>query len=315
VRLTINDDQISYSLEHEKTLGEVVQGIRQWLAAAGFHVTQMRADNRDLIHEEPRDWSAMAVDSVGQLSVQAHHTGDMRIEHWQTVQTWLVMLAREMADASTQNMPPRGMPPGGMPPGAAAEAAAAIKAASEPLQELLANLPETIAGFKANPFLPRTSNASERFSALFSGQPAAGIRSWPAERLREASMVIDEIRVSLASRIADATHPQDALRRSALRIRTLLGSLSEVSVLLQTGRDKAAMEIVIGFSDAVQELLDLMPFLPPDADRGRLIGELTPFLRELVSAFDMKDTVMIGDLLEYEISPRMERLAPLLEGA
>ena len=122
------------------------------------------------------------------------------------------------------------------------------------------------------------------------------------------------MRAALDSRIADATHPKEALARCASRIRSLLGSLTEVSVLLQTGRDKAAMDIVIGFSDAVQELLDLMPFLSPNAERGRLIGELTPFLRDLVSAFDVKDTVMIGDLLEYEISPRMERLAPLLEG-
>ena len=298
MHLTINGDQISYSLENEETLGEVARGVQQWLAAAGFHVTEMRADDRDLLEGQPQEWNALAVGSVGRLSVQAHHTGDMRIEHWQTVQTWLDMLAQEVAAATSPGAT-------GMPPGAAAQ----------PLQELLGNLPETLAGFKANPFLPRTSNASDRFSALFSGQSAVDIRAWPEERLREASVLIAEVRASLAARISDATHPRETLLRCASRIRTLLGSLSEVSVLLQTGRDKAAMEIVIGFSDAVQDLLDLLPFLPPDADRGRVIAELTPFLRELVTAFDVKDTVMIGDLLEYEISPRMERLAPLLEGA
>ena len=76
-----------------------------------------------------------------------------------------------------------------MPPGAAAQ----------PLQELLGNLPETLAGFKANPFLPRTSNASDRFSALFSGQSAVDIRAWPEERLHEASALIAEVRASLAA--------------------------------------------------------------------------------------------------------------------
>jgi hypothetical protein len=94
-----------------------------------------------------------------------------------------------------------------------------------------------------------------------------------------------------------------------------MAQLPEVSVLLQTGRDKAAMEIVIAFADVVQSLLGPLPFLPPDANRGRLLGELTPFLRDLVSAFDAKDSVFIGDLLEYEITPRIERLAPVLEGA
>jgi hypothetical protein len=306
VRLTINGDPISFSLENERTLGEVVRGVRQWLGAAGFHVTQMRADDRDLLtdadSESSQDWGALAVAGVGQLSILANHTGDMRIEHWKTVQTWLDMLAAEVSAA------------GGAAAAAAAGAATSPGAAAHvgPLQELLANLPETIAGFKANPFLPRPSDAAERLSALFAGPH--GIDTWPAERFREADALIGEIRAALASRIADATHPKETLQRCAARVRALLGSLSEVSVLLQTGRDKAAMDIVVSFSDAVQEILDLLPFLPPDADRGRLIGELTPFLRDLVSAFDVKDTVMIGDLLEYEISPRMQRLAPLLEG-
>ena len=44
-----------------------------------------------------------------------------------------------------------------------------------------------------------------------------------------------------------------------------------------------------------------------------MITELTPVLRELVAAFDAKDSVLIGDLLEYEVAPRVERLMPLLE--
>jgi hypothetical protein len=75
------------------------------------------------------------------------------------------------------------------------------------------------------------------------------------------------------------------------------------------------MEIVIGFADTVQALLALVPFLAPDPERGKLLAEFTPVLRELVAAFGAKDSVLIGDLLEYEITPRMQRLAPLLEKA
>jgi hypothetical protein len=92
-----------------------------------------------------------------------------------------------------------------------------------------------------------------------------------------------------------------------------MDDLKEVSLLLQTGRDKPAMEIVISFADNVQSLMDILPFLAPDPERARLLAELTPVLRELVAAFDSRDTVLIGDLLEYEIAPRMERIAPLLE--
>jgi len=96
-------------------------------------------------------------------------------------------------------------------------------------------------------------------------------------------------------------------------LRARVEKLPEVSVLLQTGKDKQAMDTIIGFTDSVQAVLALVPFLAPDPERGRMIAELTPILRDLVAAFDAKDSVLIGDLLEYEVAPRVTRLIPFLE--
>ena len=316
MRLTINGEQVDFSLENEGTLGEVAHGIQTWLAAAGFHVTGMRADARDLILMAAAPggisadtWGAAPADSVRELEVTAAHTGDMRLEHWKTVHAWLGMLSDELRTLSDDH--------------------------ESTLAALLANMPETIEGFKANPFMPRGSDACERFEALFKGQGAvaempqprnaagsgreregaAAVLAWPAEKVHAASALIDELRKGLERRIAEAARPRETLSLRAAELRESLGRLPDVSVLLQTGRDKEAMEIVIGFTDAVQSVLDLLPFLPPDPEGGKLIAELTPFLRDLVSAFGSKDSVLIGDLLEYEILPRMERLTPLLESA
>jgi hypothetical protein len=35
-------------------------------------------------------------------------------------------------------------------------------------------------------------------------------------------------------------------------------------------------------------------------------ADFNGILRELLGAFDTKDTVLIGDLLEYEVAPRIE---------
>jgi hypothetical protein len=300
VRLTINGEPINYSLENERTLAEVVRGVQGWLAEAGFHVTGMNADTHDLFRETPDQWSRIEVSSVEELGVRAAHTGDMKLAHWRTVEKWLGMLGDEIRAMSVR--------PAG--PGSTAPVSEAGT-----LSELLSDFPETLHGMRANPFLPPGSTTGSRFEAMFAGQPAAAVAAWPPARLHDAAELIAELHQLLSRRLADASAPGEALKRCTAQIRESMAHLPEVSVLLQTGRDKAAMEIVIVFADVVQALLGLVPFLPPDPNRGKLLSELTPFLRDLVSAFDAKDSVLIGDLLEYEITPRIERLAPVLEGA
>jgi hypothetical protein len=295
VRLRINNEDISYSLEKERTLGEVVHGIRSWLAAAGFVITGLRADDHDLLDASDGSWGGTRVDSVSTLGVTATHTGDMKIAHWRTVDTWLAMLEEEIARTSA---------------GATPKAESA-----DPLEELLAGLPQTLEGLAANPFLPPGSDAGKLFEARFLGQKAPAVRSWTAEERREAAGLIQRLRGLVKARLDDAIHPRESLSRCAGLIRGCMAELKEVSLLLQTGRDKAAMDIVTRFTDIVQSLMDVLPFLAPDPERARLLAELTPVLRELVAAFGSRDSVLIGDLLEYEVAPRMERIAPLLEEA
>ncbi|HTP57907.1 MAG TPA: hypothetical protein VMM82_03255, partial [Spirochaetia bacterium] len=207
---------------------------------------------------------------------------DMKVEHWQTLDVWLGMLQDE------------------------------VKAPGPVLEELLVNLPETLDGIKANPFLPSGTDLMDRFMRTFDGKGTEEIRRLSPEQRQEATVLVQSMRAELSRRITDAAQPREALARCMADLRTRVGQLPEVSVLLQTGKDKAAMETVIGFTDTVQSALALVPFLPPNAERGRLIAELTPVLRDLAAAFDARDSVLIGDLLEYEVAPRVTALLPLL---
>jgi len=283
VRLKINGDEVNFSLEQEKTLAEVMQGVQAWLGSAGFVITGVKADGQDLLAVPAGIWGSTAVDSVTEIDIQALHTADVRVEHWQTLDVWLGMLAEE------------------------------VKAPGPVMEELIANLPETLQGIRTNPFLPPGVDVMSRFTKLFEGQDPARIRRWSTDQRQEAYAVIDVLRGELAKRITDAAQPKVALARCMSDLRTRVEGLPEVSVLLQTGKDKAAMETVIGFTDTVHSVLSLVPFLPPNAERGRMIADLTPVLKNLVAAFDAKDSILIGDLLEYEVAPRIARLMPLLE--
>jgi hypothetical protein len=288
MQLTINGETVQYSLENEKSLGEVVGGIRAWLAAEGFLITGLSDGASDLLNQPGAAWADREIAGIDRLAVSVTRTGDMKVEHWRTVQTWLAILAGELRREKAGEGP-------------------------DPFDELLSDFPKTLEGFAANPFLRPGSDAMKSFGALFNGQGPAAIRAWPPQRREQALTVISELDAALESRLSDATHPVDALLRCTGLLRDHMPGLSEVSVLLQTGKDRAAMDIVIGFTDTVQSLMDLLPFLPPDQERARLFTELVPTLRSLVAAFDNRDSVLIGDLLEYEIAPGLERLLPILE--
>lgn len=304
MRLIINDEEVSYSLEHERTLGEVVQGIQTWLASAGFVITGLTADGRDLLQpgggksasggdrssSGGGEWGTQDVGTVSALAVRATHTGDIRIAHWRAAEQWLQMLGEALSNL------PAALPSGGQ----------------GPLEELLEDLPRTVEGFEANPFARPGSEAVNSFRAMFDGTGSSQVRSWSPERGREAVELVQRLQGLVRKRIDDATHPGEALARCAPLLRGSMGELKEVSLLLQTGRDRPAMETIIRFTDIAQSVMDLLPFLPPDLERSRLFAELTPVLRELVGAFGSRDSVLIGDLLEYEVAPRLEKLAPLL---
>ncbi len=116
---------------------------------------------------------------------------------------------------------------------------------------------------------------------------------------------------------ADLEDLHRAMQSAVAALEGTGAELEEVSLLLQTGRDRPAMEAVIRFSDRFQELLGLLlrlqqaGRLDPSAAsiEGRTLESfaagLNEALRELLQAFQNRDSVLIGDLLEYEVAPRL----------
>lgn len=281
--LKINGQQVPYTLEKEARLSEFVQGVSDWLGRSGLLVTGIHMGQSDLLTAPREGWEATGLDDVGELDFQVRRTGDLRIEHWQTLAVWLEMLEQE------------------------------VRAPGPGLPELLAGLEQTLSDAVHNPFEKPGTATTNRLRAAFRGQSSADVRRWPVERRNEAAALIGEMRVRLAERVLEASRPQEALKSCIEGLRASTAQLAEVPVALATGRDKQAMESIAGIADLIETLVALVPFLPPDPERGTLFAELNGVFRDLIAAFDAKDTVLIGDLLEYEAAPRIGALIPILE--
>ena len=125
---------------------------------------------------------------------------------------------------------------------------------------------------------------------------------------------LDTLISGILERIREAAEPESEIHKVSRSLNTLVPEISNVSILLQSGKDKQAMGILMSFMDAMDKLLRLIPFIKrrnPEIfseEGGELtdiIKDLNSFLNEIAEAFSVQDTVLIGDLLEYEVAPRI----------
>ncbi|HIW36386.1 MAG TPA: hypothetical protein IAA30_05330 [Candidatus Treponema faecavium] len=103
----------------------------------------------------------------------------------------------------------------------------------------------------------------------------------------------------------------------------LASEIETIPVLLQSGKDKAASEIIQSFADIASRFCQSVSLtvLFDDMYQTRSIdgmsvndffASFSSILTEFASALAVKDTVMIGDLAEYEIKPRIDTICSMI---
>jgi hypothetical protein len=158
----------------------------------------------------------------------------------------------------------------------------------------------TITGLKAD----GAEVPADKLDALFSGSPDS----------------VTTIELSTIS----GTDLREMLRDLGMRFTSCTPQLQEIPVLLQTGKDMKVMETINSFSSDLKNLYQILPLLSitglpacgPDINGIFLAdypAELSPILKELMSALESKDTILVGDLSEYELAPRIELLGSVLQ--
>jgi hypothetical protein len=286
VEILLNDQPLDFTLEGERTLGEVVVGLERWLQGSSLVLYSVRHDGRELLGLPAEQWAGTPQSEVGRLEVTVRQTGELARANLRTAAEFLA-LARGFAS------------------GAEADPALAAE-----LSRGLAPLAESL----------RRHFPPEEVEAGLAGLSALLDRADPADRDmsggKEAASGLQELEQRVARRLQELEDPRLALERLAGELEPCLARAAELSLLLQTGRDREAMELIVRFTELSQALVRLLDSAALPAIDGRepgeYFGELNRMLKELAQAFEAKDTVLIGDLMEYEIVPRLRRLQEAL---
>ena len=205
-----------------------------------------------------------------------------------------------------------------------ADSAAAMKArAIETLMELMTAVSAATdpAGIEAS----RTTLGSFRsaFGGLFSAEEESFLGALDSalsdaggQGAEPVSVVVERLRTVFTERLSELRDPVSAMRAAQRTFEALKPEIGEVPVRMQTGKDAEAMRTMILVVELINKTVRTLPEFTRAVAGGASMSmggrgiddfyeDFNGVLTELAGAFQGRDSVLIGDLAEYEILPRL----------
>jgi hypothetical protein len=278
MRITINGETIDYTLENEEYTGDVYAGVSKWLDEGGYVVSKVAVDGVNMAPDDT-EWQNRPIKDIEVLDLQALTRRESRLENLGAARDSF-LLVKEMAE--TKNT-------------------AVLKEITESFSRLLAVLPGLLEGGGAG-----SSASSLTIAVSGTGYPPklpVDDQGWDslAATTGQAAQIIDD-------RIGELAHPEEEALAAAKALVSIEGGLTDVAVQLHTGKDREAMGVIIGLAELLQKLFRSLAWVNDEGVAEKAVPGLKEILMELEGALENGDTVLIGDLLEYEIRPRLQDL-------
>ncbi len=283
MKISVNSTVLDVTFEKEKYLEEILPQIENWLSESKMYLKELLIDGEQARIDLPEKWEKREIESVKELDITAVSHLEKYVEDLQVVYQYISMLDKA---AETGNI--------------------------TLCRDLLKDR-EIIAGSLDYFF----SQGEEK---LYSKQFLELTENEDRLKNTELKELLDKTSFLLQKRVQEVTTPVKTLTTTAAALRELIPGISDVSILLQTGKDKEAFNAVLAFIELSQTIvrvlailkdmnsLDFSSITSGDENLDSFYTGFNKVLKELAEAFDSSDTVLIGDLLEYEIAPKIDTL-------
>ena len=269
----VNNKPADITLDTEKTLGDVLSGIEQWISPTGNRIKGISVNGRDLPEDELAAVFGRDIKDIKKLDITVSSWRELAAEALLILQNTCVLYENAAFDERAQ-----------------------IAAAWE----------NSVAAQFLKTDIPDLSNLA--------GNALAG----EGLSARDFTLRIDE-------RLREITEPAQEIDRIEALVQSIVQRMEEFSLDMQTGKDRRAAETMQLFSQAGEKLfriffihksegLSLETFLIDELPSRAFIGEFNAALRELSAAYESRDTVLAGDIAEYELAPRLLKFFNAIKG-
>jgi hypothetical protein len=155
--------------------------------------------------------------------------------------------------------------------------------------------------------------------AILLAEQTPDLFDWAVKTFSGEGFNSQNFRLLLEERFRELQDPAAEVSRVGPLIDEVCARLEEFSLDVQTGKDARAAETVRTFSGIAEKLFRVFNALKiqgfpvgeiavENVSITAYIAEFSTALRELLAAYEQHDTVLVGDLAEYEMAPRLRNL-------
>ncbi len=287
--ITINEQEVDFTLEGEEKAFDIYKSISSFLKGSNHLIYSFIIDDLETDPEELDKWKDKKSSDITKIEVTALTEKEYLLTGLLTVAEYINLLLRSLSQNSKTT----------------------LDDLMNEYPSIAKNIPILIKGNHGE-LIAQYLNLTVEKSGLLNG---IFIESYKETFFKEITNIAELIN-SAAREIED---PTKELHSSIGVLENLIPQLNDVSILLQTGQDQKAMGLIITLTELLQKILRIISIF--DTDNIHINNEsyesfslnLNSILNELAEAFDAKDSVLIGDLLEYEISPKLEQLSNVVK--
>jgi hypothetical protein len=285
--ITVNGSPIALEAQESGSLGELLARADELIDKAGSVIVSLSVDGEEIDAESYARCAERTASSVERVDIRAEDAAAIKTHALETLLE-LLSIAKQSAEG---------------PLSEASDASdwAGLRKGAEDLNEAFAGL-----------FAADELSLAKLFAELLE---RAGENPDQASRI-EISAQADRLGSIFEERLAELRRPVDEMRKAAALFEDRAGELADIPVLLQTGKEDRAMKTVLFFIEIFNKVIRVIPELRREgidtasiAVDGQAMpefyGSFNEVLRQLTDAFEHKDAVLIGDLAEYEVLPRM----------
>jgi len=269
MEIRINEEKLDVSLDNEKTIGEVLSGLEQWLDNSGHRVSGISIDGQSVSASMIEELFKKEIDSVKILDIYTNVIAELSAES-------LIAIIEDIKEYEKLNF-----------------------------EE------------KTNFY----NKWKESPAAKYIYAEIADLYSLCANTFLHSSINSQTLYLHVEERLREIKNPADEYKKLEPLVNEICENLVRLPLDIQTGKDLIAAQTIQVFSALTEKIfrifrqLDSQGLIEKSVNNKpvtQLVMEFGKVLRDLLDAYEKNDSVLIGDIAEYEASGKLMELYKII---